>query len=198
MKSGARKQIGKFSLSQLKGERKADARYVAEEDAARARKSRMENYLDAETDVAQERWLAQTFAFAHGTEPDEEAVTKLVLAEYPEAVYDAGERVFEAMMALRRKRMVRWACGMAACLAVAVGLGICLSLPRPAEFNGWEIAQGIERIMSLDMEQVECVTARPKGKKVILTAVMKDGSRCAYVMRKDGGTSSVSIAAMGH
>lgn len=197
MKSGVRKQLGGLSLSRLKRERKADARYAAEEDVARACKSWKENYLDAETDVAQERWLAQ-WCTTHGAEPDEEAVAKLVLAEYPEAVYDAGERVFEAMMALRRKRMVRWACGMAACLAVAVGLGISLSLPRPAEFNGWEIAQGIERIMSLDMEQVECVTARPKGKKVILTAVMKDGSRCAYVMRKDGGTSSVSIAAMGH
>ena len=93
-------------------------------------------------------------------------------------------------------RAVRWASGFVACVAVAVGLALFFPHRRTCDFNGLEIAQGIERIMFLDMENVESVTARPKGNNVIITALMTDGSKCSYMMSKDGGTSAISITAM--
>ena len=59
-----------------------------------------------------------------------------------------------------------------------------------------EIAQGIEQIMLLNMDNVESITARPKCNNVIITALMNDGSTCSYLMSKDAGTSSISITAM--
>lgn len=157
-------------------------------------------YLDAETTPAQERQLAGWFA-SHGAEPDEEPAAKLLLAEYPEAHYDAAEKEFDRIAASRNRtrksrRIVRLACGFAACAAMVTGLGIFLTRRSTCEFNGLEMAQGIEKIMFLDMENVESITAKPKGGKVIITAVLNDGSRCLYEMSREEGTSAISITAM--
>ncbi len=50
--------------------------------------------------------------------------------------------------------------------------------------------------MNLDTDNVRSVTATPEGNRVILTALMKDGSECSYVMRREDGASAVSITAM--
>lgn len=160
------------------------------------RKSLIERYLNAETDETQERFLAGWFA-AHEADPDEEPAARLLLAEYPEAGYDMAGREFDSIVAMRKRRtrITGWACGVAACAAVVSGLGLAFSRHGTCGFNGLEMAQGIERIMSLDMEEVKCVTACPKGDKVILTAVMNDGSKCSYLMSRDEKTSAISITA---
>lgn len=163
------------------------------------RKQLIESYLNAETSPEQERMLAEWFA-THGAGDDEEFVARLILAEYLEAGYDVGEREFDAVLAShnrkRREGFVRWAYRIAACAVVAVGLGILLTQRNTCDFNGLEIAQSIEQIMALDMENVSGITAKPKGSKVILTAVMNDGSKCLYEMSKEKGTSTISITAM--
>jgi hypothetical protein len=159
------------------------------------RKSLIEKYLNAETDVREEQMLAEWFA-ANGAEQDEEAVARLILSEYPEAGYDAAEKEYDSIMDthLRRRRIFIMAGGIAACIAVAMGL--FLSQRRACPFDGLEMAQGIDQIMSLDTDNVESVTAKPKGSKVIITAQMKDGSTCSYIMRKDEDASTISITAM--
>ena len=49
--------------------------------------------------------------------------------------------------------------------------------------------------MSLDVENIEIVIAKPQGNNVILTATMHDGTHCSYLMTKDG-TDALSITAM--
>lgn len=164
------------------------------------RKSLIESYLNAGTNPEQEQMLAEWFA-THKADPDEEAASKLLLAEYPEAVYDAAEKEFDSIVASQNKtfmsrRIVRWACGIAACAAMLTGVGIFLTHRNTCEFNGLEIAQSIEKIMSLDMENVESISAKPKGNKVILTAVLNDGTRCLYEMSREEGSSAISITAM--
>ncbi len=161
------------------------------------RKSLIERYLNAEADPAQERMLAEWFA-SHKAEPEELFASRLLLAEHPEAGYDMAAKEFDAIMESRkkRKRFVRWACGVTAAVAVTVCAGALLSHSESCTFDGMEIAQGIEHIISLDTENVSSVTARPKGKNIILTVQMNDGTQYAYLMTKDGGTSAISITAM--
>lgn len=161
------------------------------------RKSLIEKYLNAETDVAQEQMLAEWF-YAHGAEADEEAVARLVIAEYQEACYEADEKEFDSIMVSRKRgsAVIRRACGFAACIVVAAGMGLFFTHRNTPDFNGMEIAQGIERIMALDMENVKSVIATPVGNNVILTAIMNDGSKCSYIMSKTAGTEALSITAM--
>lgn len=160
------------------------------------RKSLIEKYLNAETDAMQEQMLAKWFA-THDPEPEEQSFARLILAEHPEAEYESAEREFDRMTTSRRKRsrLLAWAGGAAACLMVIVG-SVLSDSRKDCRFNGLEIAQGIERIMALDMEGVESVTAVPKGNDIIITALMHDGSKYSYIMSKDGGTSAISITAM--
>mgnify|MGYP000362146296 CR=1 FL=1 len=80
-------------------------------------------------------------------------------------------------------------------LAAAASLALILSDSK-CGFDGIEIAEGIQQIMNLDTDNVRSVTATPEGNRVILTALMKDGSECSYVMRREDGASAVSITAM--
>ena len=57
------------------------------------RKQLIESYLNAETSPEQEHLLAEWFA-THGAGDDEKSVARLILAEYPEVSYDAGEKDF--------------------------------------------------------------------------------------------------------
>lgn len=162
------------------------------------RKQLVESYLNAETTPEQESLLAEWFA-VHGADKDEEPAAKLLLAEYPEAGYDSAEKEYDAIILSKQNRrttILRWVYGFAACAVVVLGLGIFLPQRNTCEFNGIEIAQGISQIMSLDMENVESITAKPRGNKVIITAVLNDGTRCLYEMSREEGTSAISITAM--
>lgn len=161
------------------------------------RKILADKYLKGDTDSQEELMLARWFA-SHEAGPEERPFSGLILSEHPEAAYATGECEYDSIMASygRRGRVIRWICGVAAGMAVLIGLWIFMPDREPCGFNGLEIAQGIERIMSLDMENVERVTAVPQGSKVIVTAIMHDGSKCSYIMSKDGGTDALSITAM--
>ena len=93
----------------------------------------------------------------------------------------------------RRRRPLIWGSMLTAAVALTLTLTI---LPHGrCEFSGIEIAEGIERILDLDSEDIDSVTAEPDGGKVILTAHMKDGSRYSYVMSRDEVNSSMKITA---
>ncbi len=95
----------------------------------------------------------------------------------------------------RRRRPLVWG----TMLVVAASLALILTLSirgGESRFNGIEIAEGIQQIMNLDTDNVRSVTATPAGKRVILTALMMDGSQCTYVMSRTDGAEAVSITAM--
>jgi hypothetical protein len=94
-----------------------------------------------------------------------------------------------------RSRLLIWGSMLAAAASLALILTLTLSESR-CEFNGVEIAEGIQQIMNLDTDEVKSVIATPEGSRVILTASMKDGSQCSYVMSRNNGTEAVSITAM--
>ena len=112
---------------------------------------------------------------------------KAYLSDESAAEFDRIVRRSES----RRRRPAVWGLMLAAAASLAL---IVILRPRQCDFNGLEIAEGIQQIMSLDTDNVKFVTATPDGGRIILTAEMNDGSRCSYVMNREGG--AVSITAM--
>lgn len=116
---------------------------------------------------------------------------KAYLSEDSAAEFDNLVRKGES----RRRRPLVWG----AMLAAAASLALILTLSirgGESRFNGIEIAEGIQQIMNLDTDNIRAVTATPEGKRVILTALMMDGSQCTYVMSRTDGAEAVSITAM--
>lgn len=84
-------------------------------------------------------------------------------------------------------------------LAVAVALFFVI---RPnvrgsneAVFTPVEIAQSLNTMINLNLQDIESIVAEPKGTEVILTAKMKDGSSSTFVMSREQETGSTIILA---
>lgn len=114
---------------------------------------------------------------------------KAYLSDESSAEFD---RLVERGISRRRNRLI-WGTTLAA--AASLALILTLWTRGGEEFSGLEIAEGIERILELDADDINSVTAKPDGDKVVLTALMNDGSRCSYIMSRENGASAVSITA---
>lgn len=123
----------------------------------------------------------------------------ITLAELEKAyLSDESSAEFDRLVARgisRKRNRLIWK----TTLAAAASLALILTLWTRGggeEFSGLEIAEGIERILELDADEINSVTAKPDGDKVVLTALMNDGSRCSYIMSRENGASAVSITAI--
>lgn len=94
---------------------------------------------------------------------------------------------------VRRRRAAAWGTMLAA--AVLAALVLMLWPHGGNGFSGLEMAEGIEQILELDPDEIVSVTAKPDGGKVVLAALMNDGSRRFYVMSREKVTSAVTITA---
>ena len=123
----------------------------------------------------------------------------ITLAELKKAyLSDGSSAEFDRLVAQgisRRRNRLIWGTTLAAAASLALILALW-TRGSGEEFSGLEIAEGIERILELDADGINSVTAKPDGDKVVLTALMNDGSRCSYIMSRENGASAVSITAI--
>ena len=58
-----------------------------------------------------------------------------------------------------------------------------------------QIAEGIQQMMLLDIGDIESIEAVPKDSYAILTARLKDGSTCSYIMKCDEVEGTTTLLA---
>ncbi len=95
----------------------------------------------------------------------------------------------------RRRRPFVWGAMLFAAASSALILTLSIRDNR-CVFDGTEMAEGLQQIMNLDPDNLRSVSATPEGRRVILTALMMDGSRCSYVMSRTDGAEAVTITAI--
>ena len=158
------------------------------------RKALIENYLNVETTVAEERALAEYFA-THTADADEEAFARLILASNPalKCLSNSGEQEFDRLVESRRHSIglqtaLKWVSGIAAAIAVIVIVrGTFLShFDNQCDITPIEIAETLNTLMNLSADEIESMTATPCGKNVLITAKMKDNSSNTYILTRDG------------
>ena len=135
------------------------------------RKVLIENYLNAETTVGEERALAEYYA-THTADADEETFAHLILACNPalKCLSDSGEQEFNQLVEGRRhaigfRTALKWVSGIAAAIAlVAVIRGSIVSyLDNQCDITPVEIAQTLNMLMNLSADEIESITATPCG-----------------------------------
>jgi hypothetical protein len=182
------------------------------------RKTLIERYLAAETDVREETLLAEYFA-GHRPDEDEAAVAKMLLTEHPEALLAAGEREFDRLAAemagqaghdgarggsaaergRRGKaaspapRPLLWSVAAAAA-ALALFLLLRPAAREASPFTPLEIAESLNMISNLGLGDIESATAVPSGANILVTVRLKDGTDLPFIMSKDGDTGTLSLA----
>lgn len=95
----------------------------------------------------------------------------------------------------RHRTFVRRTALICAAAAAALALFFWIVPLRQAhcyELSPIQIAEGIEQMMLLDIGEIESIVATPADSYAILTAHLKDGSTCSYILRcndKEGTTT---------
>lgn len=168
------------------------------------RRALIEKYLNAETTPEEERRLRDWFA-GHEADEDERDFALLVGLDAPCASclpeLDLTDAEFDRIMAAggpgtHGGRRRRWFIGLAAAAAVAAIAWLVLPA-RHAErpLPPVVIAESIRQIMRLSPDDIESIEARPDGSKAILTAHLKDGSICSYILTYDEDEGTTSLLA---
>ena len=98
----------------------------------------------------------------------------------------------------KKRRNVRWwaLAGIACAAAIALFFWLVPATPSSGEpMTPVQIAEGIQQMMLLDIGDIESIEAVPKDSYAILTAHLKDGSICSYILTYDEGEGTTSLLA---
>lgn len=109
-----------------------------------------------------------------------------------------AEAEFDRILAKgeKKRRIVRWSAlaGIAAAAAVALLLWLAPARPAPSTtLTPVQIAEGIQQMMLLDIGDIASIVATPGDNCAILTAHLKGGKTCSFILtcNEDEGTTSL-------
>lgn len=161
------------------------------------RKSLIAKYLDAETSFAEERMLVDYFLSHKDVDEDEQAFVKMIRMENiqtnllsDKGVEEYDRIVSEAKQESKRiplRRMI-WVGGIAASIALFFMLSPVFTSPKA---NTMEIAQCIQQVINLPMDEIASITATPVNDYVWVKAELKDGTTKTFIMSENKGTTSL-------
>lgn len=169
------------------------------------RKALIDRYLEAETTPGEEMRLQEWFA-THPADEDEREIALLLGLSAPcghclpetddaEAEFD---RILEAGDQKRRRKVVRWTAIVGAAVAACVALVLWLAPLRPDSDHSLtpiQIAEGIQQMMLLDIGDIESIVVTPTDSYAILTAHLKDGNTCSYILKCNGDEGTTTLLA---
>ena len=122
--------------------------------------------------------------------------------EWIDRYLDEGEAAFDRIMvegeSKRRRMIVRWSAVAGAACAAAVALLLWLVPTRkdPEDLmTPLQIAEGIQQMMLLDIGDIDSIVATPKDSYAILTAHLKDGSTCSYILKCNDAEGTTTLLA---
>lgn len=115
---------------------------------------------------------------------------------------DGGEAEFDRILAegesKRRRKMIRWSAVLGVACAAVVALVLWLVPMRKAPENPLtpiQIAEGIQQMMLLEIGDIDSIVATPKDSYAILTARLKDGSTCSYILKCNDAEGTTTLLA---
>ena len=113
---------------------------------------------------------------------------------------DCAESEFDRILEKgeRKRRIVRWSAlaGIACAAAIALFFWLVPTTPSSGEMmTPVQIAEGIQQMMLLDIGDIDSIVATPKDSYAILTARLKDGSTCSYILKCNDAEGTTTLLA---
>ena len=166
------------------------------------RKALIAKYLNAETSLAEEKMLMEYYFGNKDVDEDEQAFAQMIRMENihtnllsAEGVEEYDSIVGETKQEPKRipLRWMAWMGGVAASIALFFMLSPVFTSPKA---DTMEIAQCIQQVMSLDMEDMVSISATPVDEYVWVKVELKDGSTKTFIMSKDKEMGATSLLAI--
>ena len=115
---------------------------------------------------------------------------------------DSAEAEFDRILAegerKRYRKIIRWSSLLGVAAAAAVALLLWLGPTRSSSDNPLtpiQIADGIQQMMLLDIGDIESIVVKPADSYAILTARLKDGNTCSYILKCNDEEGTTSLLA---
>ena len=111
-------------------------------------------------------------------------------AEFDRLVEEGGRK--------RNRKIVRWTALAGTSIAACAALLLWLVPMHPASgqpLTPVQIAEGIQQMMLLDIGDIESIVATPGDSYAILTARLKDGNTCSYILRCNDEEGTTTLLA---
>ena len=124
--------------------------------------------------------------------------TRILIERYLEDGEAEFDRILAEGESKRHRRMIRWTALAGAACAAAVALLLWLVPTRQAlesPLTPVQIAEGIQQMMLLDIGDIESIVATPTDSYAILTARLKDGSTCSYILKCNDAEGTTTLLA---
>ena len=126
---------------------------------------------------------------------DTETRNKLI-----EQYLDDSAAEFDRILATgeRKRKVIHRTAWLGAAVAAAVALVLWLvpAHQTPEEpLTPLQIAEGIQQMMLLDIGDIDSIVATPKGSHAILTARLKDGSTCSFILKCNDAEGTTTLLA---
>ena len=152
-------------------------------------------YLDAETSHNEEKILLEYYLTNNKVDDDEKGFAELIWVEYVNASLLSNEGVEEyerivsegkPKLRLKPSRWITWVSGIAATVVLFVWM-----VSSPQKSSTVEIAQTIQQVINLPMDEIASITATPVNDYVWVKAELKDGTTKTFIMSENKGTTSL-------
>ena len=164
------------------------------------RQALVDKYLDAATSLAEEKMLVDYYLENKDVDEDEQAFAQMIRLENAhasllsdEGVEEYDRIVSETKQASRRipLRWMTWVGGIAASIALLFAI-----IPSSQMSETSEIAQSIQQVMNLGMDDVVSITATPVDKCVWVKVELENGEKKTFIMQKDKEMGTTSLLAI--
>ena len=166
------------------------------------RKELITKYLNAETSPAEERILMDYYLDNKDVDEDEQAFARMIRMEniHTDFLSDEGVEEYDRIVNETKQvskqiplRWMTWVGGIAASVALIFMMSPFFTSSKA---DATEIAQCIQQVMSLDMEDMVAISATPVDECVWVKAELKDGSTKTFIMTKDKEMGETSLLAI--
>lgn len=126
---------------------------------------------------------------------EKERLNKLI-ERYLDDAEAEFDQILEDCDRKRRRRTVLWSAVLCPAFAAVIALVLWLGPLHPSHSiqpTPIQIAEGIQQMMLLDIGEIESIVATPGDSYAILTAHLKDGKTCSYILRcnDENGTTTL-------
>lgn len=165
------------------------------------RKALIAKYLEAETSPEEEKFLSDYY-ICHESDEDEREFARMIRMEnsYASVLSDEGKEEYDRIImqtsSRPKRRTIRWMAwvsGIAASIALFFVLNSAPTSPLP---DTVEIAQCIQQMMNLDMDDIVSVTATPVDECIWIKAELKNGTLKDFVMSHDERLGTITLLAI--
>ena len=164
------------------------------------RQALVDKYLDAATSLAEEKMLVDYYLENKDVDEDEQAFAQMIRMEniHANLLSDEGVEEFDRIVNERKQetkriplRWMTWIGGIAASIALLFAVIPSSQVPETSE-----IAQSIQQVMNLGMDDIVSITATPIDKCVWVKVELENGEKKTFIMEKDKEMGTTSLLAI--